>query len=106
MRPINRFRRRLFPLAAFLFAFAGVKANGQQSDPLTGLDAYISSAMKDWQVPGVAVGIVKGDSVVFAKGFGTRTVGRNEPVDTHTLFALASDSKQFTGILLAMLADD
>lgn len=93
-------------LAALLFAFAGVRANAQAADPLAGLDAYISSAMKDWKIPGVAVGIVKGDSVVFAKGFGTRTVGRNEPVDTHTLFALASDSKQFTGILLAMLADD
>ncbi len=62
--------------------------------------------MKDWKIPGVAVGIVKGDSVVFAKGFGIRTFGKAEPVDIHTLFALASDTKQFTGILLAMLADD
>lgn len=106
MREIERFRRRLLAVAALLFTVAGSRANAQGSDPLSGLDAYISSAMKDWQIPGVAVGIVKGDSVVYAKGFGTRTVGRSEPVDTHTLFALASDSKQFTGILTAMLVDD
>src|SRR4051812_28289950 len=106
MREIERFRRRLLLLAALLFVFPAATSSAQGSDPLAGLDAYISSAMKDWQIPGVAVGIVKGDSIVFAKGFGTRTVGKNEPVDTHTLFALASDSKQFTGILLAMLADD
>lgn len=105
MRPIE-FQRRLFLLAALLFAFRGARANAQSADPLAGLDAYISSAMKDWSIPGVAVGIVKNDSVVFAKGFGTRTEGRGEPVDTHTLFALASDSKQFTGILTAMLVDD
>lgn len=103
---MESFRRRLFPLAALLFACAVIPAGAQSSNPLAGLDAYITNAMKDWQIPGVAVGIVKGDSVVFAKGFGTRTIGRNEPVDTHTLFALASDSKQFTGILLAMLADE
>jgi CubicO group peptidase (beta-lactamase class C family) len=106
MKELERFRHRLIPLAALLFVFGGGRANGQAADPIAGLDAYISSAMKDWQVPGVAVGIVKGDSVVFAKGFGTRTVGKSEAVDTHTLFALASDSKQFTGVLLAMLADD
>jgi CubicO group peptidase (beta-lactamase class C family) len=106
MRTTKSLLRRFFHLAALLFVSIPVQATAQAGDPLDGLDAYITNAMKDWQIPGVAVGIVKGDSVVFAKGFGTRTVGRNEPVDTHTLFALASDSKQFTGILLAMLADD
>src|SRR5512138_1612429 len=72
-----------------------------QAKPFEGLDEYITSAMKDWKIPGVAVGIVRNDSVVFAKGFGVRTVGRAEKVDTHTLFGLASDSKAFTGMLIA-----
>lgn len=99
-------RRCLLVVAALFIVGHVSRASAQASDPLSGLDGYISSAMKDWKIPGLAVGIVKGDSVVFARGFGVRTVGRTEPVDTHTMFALASDSKQFTGVLLAMLADD
>ena len=109
--PIRPFRFRgvrLLAIAALAIAsvFSAAAVQAQRSDPLAGLDSYISSAMKDWKIPGVAVGIVKGDSVVFARGFGVRTFGQPATVDTHTLFALASDTKQFTGILLAMLADD
>src|SRR5690349_10685655 len=98
-----RFGMRLLIGAALLI---GGRASAQSSNPLSGLDDYISSAMKDWKIPGVAVGIVHGDTVVFSKGFGVRTVGRPEKVDEHTLFALASDSKAFTGILTAMLVDE
>src|SRR4029079_13263451 len=95
--------RRIISLAAFLLP--GVAA-AQSGGTFAGLDQYIESAMKDWKIPGVAVGIVRNDSVVFAKGFGARTVGKPEKVDEHTLFALASDTKAFTGILMAMLVDD
>ena len=78
----------------------------QSRDTFAGLDRYIESAMKDWKIPGVAVGIVRNDSVVFAKGFGVRTLGKPEKVDEHTVFAIASDTKAFTGILMAMLVDD
>jgi len=106
MSDMIRSRRCLLVIAALFIVAPTERATAQSADPLAGLDGYISSAIKDWKIPGLAVGIVKGDSVVFAKGYGVRTVGRNDPVDTHTMFALASDSKQFTGILLAMLADD
>ena len=85
---------------------AGPASARAQAKPFAGLDDYIASAMKDWKIPGVAVGIVRNDSVVYLKGFGVRTLGRPEKVDEHTLFALASDSKQFTGMLVAMLVDD
>ena len=101
-----RARRCLLVIAALFIVAPVSRGRAQTADPLAGLDGYISSAMKDWKIPGLAVGIVKGDSAVFARGFGVRTLGGADPVDTHTLFALASDSKQFTGILLAMLADD
>jgi CubicO group peptidase (beta-lactamase class C family) len=104
----------------FRFSFSAVKRLGAiaialsvlspsaraQAAPFTGLDDYIASAMKDWKIPGVAVAIVRNDSVVFSKGFGVRTIGRPEKVDEHTLFALASDTKAFTGMLTAMLVDD
>jgi CubicO group peptidase (beta-lactamase class C family) len=94
--------RKIFVLAALIPS----AATAQSRDTFAGLDQYIESAMKDWKIPGVAVGIVRNDSVVFAKGFGVRAVGKPEKVDEHTLFALASDTKAFTGILMAMLVDD
>ncbi len=60
--------------------------------------------MQQWQVPGLAIAVVKDDKVVFAKGYGTRTAGKKEPVDKDTLFAIASMSKYITATSLAMLA--
>lgn len=73
--------------------------------PLAGLDAYVERVMRDWSAPGVAVAVVKDDRVVYAGGFGVRTVGRPEPVDEHTVFAIASTSKAFTAAALGMLVD-
>ncbi|HEX6750673.1 MAG TPA: serine hydrolase [Longimicrobium sp.] len=72
---------------------------------LAAFDAWVAQAVRDWKVPGLAVAIVQGDSVVFEKGYGTRHVGRNEPVDAHTLFAIGSTTKAFTVSTLLMLAD-
>lgn len=73
--------------------------------PLDGFDAYVARAVKDWGVPGLAIAVVKDDSVVFAKGYGVRTVGTQERVDTHTLFANASTTKAFTALAIELLAD-
>lgn len=77
-----------------------------QAAPLSGVDSYVTTAMKDWKVPGLAIALVRGDSVLFAKGYGTRTVGRDEPVNEHTLFAIGSASKAFTSTLAAMMVDE
>jgi CubicO group peptidase (beta-lactamase class C family) len=77
-----------------------------QKAPLQGFDAYVTKAMQDWKVPGLAIAIVRNDSVVFAKGYGTRTMGTQQPVDEHTLFAIGSASKAFTATLVAMLVDE
>lgn len=70
------------------------------------IDAALSEAQKAWNVPGMAVAIVKDDSVVFAKGYGVREIGKPDPVDRHTLFAIASNTKAFTSALLASLVDE
>jgi len=76
-----------------------------QQQPLTGLDPYITQAMKDWRVPGLAIVVVKGDSVVFIKGYGVRELGKPDPVTVHTRFGNMSTTKAFTAMLVAMLAD-
>ena len=74
--------------------------------PLAGLDAYITQAMKDWEVPGLAIAVVRNDSVIYARGFGVRELGRPEPVDEHTLFSIASTTKAMTVAALGMLVDE
>jgi CubicO group peptidase (beta-lactamase class C family) len=70
------------------------------------LDNYIREGMKDWNIPGLAVAIVKDGKVVVMKGYGVRDVKTNEPVDENTLFMIASNSKLFTGTALAQLEFD
>ncbi len=70
------------------------------------LDTYVATAMKEFHVPGVAIAIVKNDSIVYAKGYGTRTIDKNEPVDPNTIFAIGSASKAFTTALIAMAVDE
>ena len=69
-------------------------------------DAYVAKAMKDWQVPGMAIAVVRNDSIVFAKGYGVRKLGDPTPIDPQTIFAIGSASKAFTAAAVAMLVDD
>jgi CubicO group peptidase (beta-lactamase class C family) len=62
--------------------------------------------MIDWKIPGMAVGIVRDGKIVFAKGFGVKTLGSNDPVTEKTIFQIGSTSKAFTATLVAMLADE
>ena len=75
-------------------------------EPFPGIDAYIKKAMTDWKVPGLAVAIVRGDSVIYAKGYGVRKVGTTDAVDDRTLFEIGSSSKSFTATLVAMMVSD
>lgn len=76
-----------------------------QPGPLAGLDRYVERGMAEWEVPGLALAVVRGDSVLYLRGYGTTRVGGAEPVDAHTNFAIASTSKAFTTAALAQLVD-
>ena len=93
-------------LAVLAAALPAARPLTAQEAPLEGLDAYIESAMEAWEVPGLAIAVVKDDSVVYARGFGVTELGGDEPVDEHTLFAIASTTKAFTTASLAMLAEE
>jgi len=104
---IRRSLRRIALTAAAL-TVAAIPARAQKSaskPSLAGLDQYITKTMQDWKDPGLAIAVVKDDSIVLMKGYGTRTMGKSEPVDEHTMFAIGSSSKAFTATLVAMLVD-
>lgn len=78
----------------------------QHAVDLASLDSLFEQSRKAFNVPGLAVAIVKDDSVVLAKGYGLRQMGSPEPVDERTLFAIASNTKAFTAASLAILVDE
>jgi CubicO group peptidase (beta-lactamase class C family) len=77
-----------------------------QSEPIDGLNSYIVKAMKEWDTPGLAIAIVKNDSIIFTKGYGVRKLGEQAPVTPQTVFAIASTTKAMTVACLAMLVDE
>jgi CubicO group peptidase (beta-lactamase class C family) len=70
------------------------------------LDAIVQTAQKEWQVPGLAVVIVEGDKVIYLKAFGLRELGRKDLVTPDTVFPIASCTKAFTTLAMAMLVDE
>ena len=72
----------------------------------TAFDKYVAKSAQDWRIPGMAIAVVRGDSVAFAKGYGLRKVGAGDQVDAHTRFAIGSTTKAMTAAGLAMLVDE
>jgi len=102
MKKINRLITVVFCLSSY-YAFS------QETPPsfiTDSLDSYIQQGMKDWNIPGLAIAIVKDGKAVVMKGYGVRDVQSKEPVDENTLFMIASNSKLFTATALAQLEYD
>ena len=96
-------KTRCFMLVLLLLVVVQVVVAQQAPGP--DFDEYVNKALKEWEVPGVAIAIVKNDRVVFAKGYGVRELNKPAPVDEETLFAIGSSSKAFTATGLALLVD-
>jgi CubicO group peptidase (beta-lactamase class C family) len=98
-----KLRNVVLALAATLAL--SLSASAQAVDQAA-LDALISEAMKHWQVPGSAVVVVRGDEVVYLKGFGVKGVNTKQPVTPDTIFAIGSTTKAFVTAAIAILADE
>ncbi|MDT3694806.1 MAG: serine hydrolase [Ignavibacterium sp.] len=70
------------------------------------LDNYVLRGMNNWQIPGIAVLIVKDGKIVVSKAYGVKELGKNELVDENTLFLIGSNTKAFTGTALALLEQE
>ena len=85
---------------------ATASAQAKKSPDWAAFDKYVAQAAKDWHVPGLAIAIVKDDSLVFAKGYGVTEIGKPARADEHTRFAIGSTTKAMTSASLAMLVDE
>ncbi|HET6638094.1 MAG TPA: serine hydrolase [Gemmatimonadota bacterium] len=93
--------------AILLLATIGLAAGAPaQTAPPPGLDAYVHEVMETFEVPGLALAIVKDGEVVLAEGYGVRHLGEPAPVDPHTLFGIASNTKAFTATAIGILVEE
>lgn len=79
--------------------------NEKLSEVISDFESYIEKTMADLSIPGMAVAIVKGDELVYSRGFGVRALNGTEPVTPDTVFQLGSASKAFTAALVAQQVD-
>lgn len=77
-----------------------------QKIQLETIEPFINQLMKDFEVTGLSIGIVRNDSVIYSKGFGTRKINKNLPIDENTIFGIGSISKSFTALTLGILVDE
>jgi CubicO group peptidase (beta-lactamase class C family) len=96
----------LLAVAAALALPAALPAPAVDAAAIRELDGYVAAAVRQWNVPGLAIAVVAGDSVVFSRGYGVREVDRPEPVDTGTRFAIGSTTKAMVATALGILVDE
>ena len=97
----NVFRRLLL-----LFVALPLATQAQSPAAIRDLDAYIQKTLADWDGAGLAIAVVKDDSVVFTKGYGVREVGKPDAVTPRTLFAIGSNTKLFTAVVAGIAVDE
>ena len=93
-------------LTAILFTSGAHSQEIDVSKRLEGFDAWMEKTLEDWNAPAVGVGIVSGDRLVFAKGYGFRDYEKKLPFTPKTLAPIASNSKLFTAVAAGLLVDE
>jgi CubicO group peptidase (beta-lactamase class C family) len=86
--------------------FAERKAHALDAERIALLKEFVLATMRQFNIPGVGLGLIDGGKVVFEGGLGVKTLGKPDPVDADTLFLAASNTKAMTTLLLAELVDE
>lgn len=108
MRPLLTFVLLTFAIGAACAQDAPAHAPADTAAPATleDFDAYVEGVRRQFDVPGIAVAIVRDGEIVLERGYGVRSIDGQTPVDAHTMFAIASNTKAFTSASLSILADE
>ena len=104
MNSFNTYLKRFLSLTILLSVVSLLHA--QKNLTYDYLNEYIEKSVEDYAMPGIAIGVVKNNEVVFLEGYGYRNLDSKKKVDENTLFGIASCSKAFTAASLAILVDD
>jgi CubicO group peptidase (beta-lactamase class C family) len=96
----------VMPLIGLLHPSVLPAQDEEHSAKLEGFDRYMEKVLQDWHAPGVAVGVVVKDKLIFAKGYGYRDYEKQLPMTANTLFQIASNTKLFTAVAVGMLVEE
>ncbi|WP_405208023.1 serine hydrolase [Aquimarina sp. LLG6339-5] len=99
--------KKIILILSLLFLNSSINAQKKELPTFItdSLQSYIIQGMKDWQIPGLSISIIKNDKIVFMKGFGVTKVNGSETVDENTLFMIGSNTKAFTATTLSILQE-
>lgn len=87
-------------------SFAGMTAHRLTPDKVQALRDFVAQSARELEVPGVGLAFIDRGKVVWEGGIGVRRLGSPEPVDAHTRFMIASNTKGMSTLLLSVLADE
>ncbi len=108
-RAFGRIKLFLFAVAIVILTATLVQAQTARilkEDLPPDLDSLVLKVMRTFEVPGLSLAIVKDNQVLLTRGYGVKKLGEPDPVDAHTLFGIASNSKVFTAVALGLLVDE
>jgi hypothetical protein len=97
--------QRLQPADYKRETFKGRSAHKFDDARLKQVADFVEHMRSEYDVPGVAIGIVQDGKTVMARGFGVRALGKPDKVDADTRFMIASNTKALTTLMLAKLVD-
>ena len=100
----NSFKMKNIYSALFILLFISPLFS-QNKTQLEILDSYYQKSLDEWHIPGMAIAITTGDSIIFSKGYGYANLDKKTRVDGNTLFAIASNSKAFTATSIGQLVE-
>ncbi|MCB9211639.1 MAG: beta-lactamase family protein, partial [Ignavibacteriales bacterium] len=98
--------RKIKLIKALFFLLIIINSISAQSYSEGLIDSIVNKTLQTFDIPGIAVSIIKDNKIVHSKGYGVRSLSNNLPVDENTLFGIASNSKAFTSATLGILVDE
>lgn len=100
---IGKVKITLFLLVTCFLLNTEMWAQSTPDVDLVALDKYYAKMVKDWDLPGASIGIVKDGELIFSGNYGVKEIGKSEKPNNKTLYAIASNSKAFTSAIIGML---
>lgn len=98
---------KYYPIYALIISLMiSTVSYAQTEKQINEFDQFVKKGIKDWELPGLAVVVVKNGKMIYKKGIGVKELGKPDPVDTQTIFACASTTKAMTAACLGMLVDE
>lgn len=103
---LNQSLGSLRPAAYQRESFAGKEAHYLNPERIEAIKAFVRTAMADLEIPGVGLALIDDGRIVYEGGLGSKSLGSGRPVDEHTPFFIASNTKGMATLLLASLVDE